>query len=94
MLLPVAAVADTASPAAEYLAAVNQATWLSSLAAAGLALLLGLFLFRQIVAPVRALTKASRNIAAGDLEQPRGHLARRDRTIGGHLQPDGRRPGA
>jgi two-component system OmpR family sensor kinase/two-component system sensor histidine kinase BaeS len=69
VLLPVAAVADTASPAAEYLAAVNQATWLSSLAAAGLALLLGLFLFRQIVAPVRALTKASRNIADGDLEQ-------------------------
>lgn len=69
VLLPVAALANSASPAAEYLAAVNQATWLSSLAAAGLALLLGMFLFRQIVAPVRALTKASRNIAAGDLEQ-------------------------
>jgi signal transduction histidine kinase len=69
MLLPVAAIGDTASPAAEYLAAVNQASWLSSLAAAGLALLLGVFLFRQIGAPVRALTKASRNIAAGDLDQ-------------------------
>lgn len=34
-----------------------------------LALLLGVFLFRQIVAPVRGSTKASRYIAAGDLEQ-------------------------
>jgi HAMP domain-containing protein len=69
VLLPIAAIADTASPAAEYLAEVNRATWLSSLVAAGLALLMGVFLFRQIVAPVRAVTTAAQAIAAGDLEQ-------------------------
>lgn len=69
VLIPVAAIVDNASPAAEYLVEVNRATWLSSLVAAGLALLLGVFLFRQIVAPVRAVTTAAQAIAAGDLEQ-------------------------
>lgn len=69
VLLPVTAIADTPSAAADFLRAVNTATWLSSLAAAALASLLGLFLFRQIIAPVRAVTSAAQQIAAGSLEQ-------------------------
>ena len=69
VLVAVTAVADATSPASAYLTAVNRATWLSGLLAAGLALLSGVFLFRQIVAPVRAVTTAAQAIAAGDLEQ-------------------------
>lgn len=68
-LLAVVAVADAASPASDFLSDVNRSTWLAGLAAGGLALVLGLLLFRQIVAPVRAVTTAAQHIAAGQLDQ-------------------------
>jgi signal transduction histidine kinase len=65
----VAASANVASPASDFLSAVNRSTWLAGLAAGVLALALGLLLFRQIVAPVRAVTGAAQRIAAGQLDQ-------------------------
>ncbi len=68
-LLAVSALATAPSPATEFVGAINRSTWLSSSVAGAVALLLGLFLFRQIVSPVRAVTGAAQRIAAGDLEQ-------------------------
>jgi two-component system OmpR family sensor kinase/two-component system sensor histidine kinase BaeS len=68
-LLAVSALATAPSPATEFVGALNRSTWLSSSVAGAVALLLGLFLFRQIVSPVRAVTGAAQRIAAGDLEQ-------------------------
>lgn len=68
-LLAVSAAATTPSPATDFLRELNRSTWVSSSIAGGLALLLGLLLFRQIVSPVRAVTRAAHRIAAGDLEQ-------------------------
>lgn len=68
-LLVVTATVDNPSPATDFLQALNRSTWLSSLAAGGLALVLGLFLFRQIVAPVRAVTTAALRVAAGEFNQ-------------------------
>lgn len=53
----------------DFLTAINRSTWLAGLAAGGLALLLGLLLFWQIVSPVRAVTNAARRIAVGELDQ-------------------------
>lgn len=61
--------ADVATPASDFLSAVNRSTWLASLAAGGVALLFGLLVFRQIVMPVRTVTAAAQRIAAGQLEQ-------------------------
>jgi two-component system OmpR family sensor kinase/two-component system sensor histidine kinase BaeS len=68
-LLAVLAAADPATPVGDFLRDVNRSTWLAGLAAGGLALALGLLLFRQIVAPVRAVTLAAQRIAAGQLDQ-------------------------
>jgi signal transduction histidine kinase len=68
-LMVVAATSVTPSPAAAFLSALNRSTWLSSLAAGGLALVLGIFLFRQTVGPVRSVTSAAQRIAAGELDQ-------------------------
>lgn len=68
-LLVVTAMVDNPTPATDFLQALNRSTWLSSLAAGGLALVLGLFLFRQIVAPVRAVTTAAQRVAAGEYNQ-------------------------
>ena len=72
---------------AEFLAEVNRSFWLAGLLAAGLALLLGLLLARQLTAPLRALTEAAGRLAdpvtADDVPQVRvrgsdeiGHLGR------------------
>ena len=68
-LLAVSAVTTTSSPATDFVREINRSTWVSSVVAGSLALLLGLFLFRQIVSPVRAVTHAAQRIAAGNLEQ-------------------------
>jgi signal transduction histidine kinase len=68
-LLAVSSTADMATPAGDFLSAVNRSTWLAGLAAGMLALVLGLLLFRQIVAPVRAVTAAAQQLAAGQLDR-------------------------
>ena len=60
---------DIATPPMDFLRAINRSTWLAGLAAGGLALVLGLLLFSQIVSPVRAVTNAARRIAIGELDQ-------------------------
>jgi signal transduction histidine kinase len=49
---------------AQFLAEVQRSLWLAGLLAAGLALLLGLFMARQLTAPLRALTEAAGRLAA------------------------------
>src|SRR5690606_9145424 len=61
--------ADEATPAGGYLRTLYHSIWLSSIVVGILALLLGLLLFRQIVAPIRAVTAAARRIATGHLNQ-------------------------
>lgn len=68
-LLVVAALSGTATPATDFLSEVKRSTWLAGLTAGGLALVLGVFLFRQVVAPIRAVTAAAQEIAAGRLDQ-------------------------
>lgn len=68
-LLVVTATVDSPSPTTDFLQALNRSTWLSSLAAGGLALVLGVFLFRQIVAPVQTVTTAAQRVAAGAFNQ-------------------------
>jgi len=69
-LLPAEGVLDTLPldvHQAEFLTRVRTALWIAALAAFGAALIVGGFLFRSIVAPLRRLTAASRAIAQGDL---------------------------
>lgn len=56
-------------PEQAFLNSVNTAIWIAGLAAAGVAVLLGVFLARGIVAPLRHLTGAAKRIAEGDLSQ-------------------------
>lgn len=68
-LLLVSTTSAPTSASGAFLRQLNASTWLSSLTAAFLALLLGSLLFRQIIAPVRAVTSGAQRIAAGDLNQ-------------------------
>jgi signal transduction histidine kinase len=68
-VLAVSTLSVAASPANDFLGALQRSSWLSGLAAGVLALGLGLVLFRHIVAPVRAVTSAAERIAAGELGQ-------------------------
>jgi signal transduction histidine kinase len=68
-LVAVTSLADGATPAGGYLHTLYISIWLSSITAGALALFLGLLLFRQIVAPIRAVTAAARRVAAGHLDQ-------------------------
>lgn len=68
-LLAVSTTADVTTPAGDFVSALNRSTWLAGLAAGVLALALGLLLFRQIVAPVRAVTTAAQQLAAGQLDR-------------------------
>jgi signal transduction histidine kinase len=61
---------------ATFLARVRRMLWIGALAALGVALIAGGFLFRSITAPLRELTAASEAIAEGDLSvraDVRGH---------------------
>ena len=53
---------------AQFVREVNLSLWWAGLAAAAVALLLGLLLARQLTAPLRALTEAAGHLAAGRLE--------------------------
>lgn len=61
----------------DFLNQMNRSLLLAGLAAASIALVLGFVLFRQITAPLDALTRATRQIAAGDL-RTRAPLGLRD----------------
>jgi signal transduction histidine kinase len=61
--------AQTGSPAGEFLASVNQAIISSAIIAGIIALVLGALLFFQITAPLRQLRKAATAITNGDLNQ-------------------------
>lgn len=58
-----------ASPAGDFLGAVNRSALLAGIAAGSLALILGSVLFVQIIRPLRRLSAAAQGIAAGDLSQ-------------------------
>jgi len=60
---------NVGSAEASFLAAVNRALLWAGLLAVVLAILLGLMLARQMTAPLRALTAAAEEMAAGDLAQ-------------------------
>lgn len=64
-------------PERAFLSTVNTALWIAGLGAGGVAVLLGVFLARGIVAPLRHLTTAAKRIAGGDLAQ-RVPIAGRD----------------
>jgi two-component system, OmpR family, sensor histidine kinase BaeS len=51
----------------DFLGRANRYLWIAGAIAAAVALLLGFLLTRQIIRPVRALTRGAREIAAGDL---------------------------
>jgi signal transduction histidine kinase len=53
----------------DFLRSVNRSILLAGLVTGALALALGLVFFRQITAPLRALTEAAQGVAAGDLNQ-------------------------
>jgi signal transduction histidine kinase len=61
------------SQEAQFVREVNRSLWWAGLAAAALALGLGLLLARQLTAPLRALTQAARRLAEGRLKtEPTG----------------------
>lgn len=68
-LLPVYAGTNLSSTAGDFVASVNHSTWLAGVVASVVALLLGSWLFFQIVSPIQRLTVAAQKIAAGDLGQ-------------------------
>ncbi|MBI2859361.1 MAG: HAMP domain-containing histidine kinase [Chloroflexi bacterium] len=55
------------SAEADFLSRVNRSLWIAGLAAVAAALLVGLFLTRQITRPVRALTRGAREVSKGNL---------------------------
>jgi len=58
-----------ATPAGDFLGAVNRSVVWAGLAAGGVALVLGSVLFFQIVRPLRSLSTAAQGIAQGDLSR-------------------------
>ena len=58
-----------ATPAGDFLGAVNRSALLAGIVAASLALILGSVLFVQMIRPLRRLSAAAKGIAAGDLSQ-------------------------
>jgi len=63
---PVSSGGNTAE--ADFLGGVNRSLWITGAVAAAVALLVGLFLTRQITRPVRALTKGARELSRGNLD--------------------------
>lgn len=58
-----------ATPAGDFLSAVNRSMLWAGLAAGGVALVMGSILFFQIIRPLRSLSAAARGIAQGDLSR-------------------------
>ena len=69
LLITPSNLAQTGSPAGEFLTSVNQAISGSAIIAGIIALIIGTVLFFQITAPLRQLKKAAIAIAGGDLTQ-------------------------
>lgn len=61
--------ATPATPAGDFLGAVNRAVLWAGLGAGALALVIGSVLFYEIVRPLRSLAAAARGIAEGDLQR-------------------------
>ena len=53
----------------DFLEAINRSLWLTGLIAGAAAVLIGVIITRQIVAPLQRLTRAAQQIATGDLSQ-------------------------
>lgn len=68
-LLAVSNVPANQSIGSDFLNAVTRSTWITGLITGVLGLILGFFLFRQIVLPIQAVTGAASKIAAGQLHQ-------------------------
>lgn len=68
-LLAISTTTDVTTPAGDFISALNRSTLFAGLAAGVLALVMGLIFFRQIVSPVRAVTSAAQQLAAGQLER-------------------------
>jgi len=60
---------DPNSPGFAFITAVTRTTWITMLVTALLGVLLGFLIFRQIISPVRSMTRAAQQIARGDLSQ-------------------------
>lgn len=60
---------DPMSPGFSFIEATTRATWITTLITAILAVILGIIIFRQIVSPLRQMTKAAQLITQGDLSQ-------------------------
>lgn len=60
---------DLTQAGKDFLDNLGRALWLSGIAGAALALMLGFFLARQIVAPISKISRASKIISAGNLNQ-------------------------
>ncbi|MCQ3976650.1 MAG: sensor histidine kinase [Anaerolineae bacterium] len=69
--------AAPATPASDFLSAVNRSVLWAGLIAGVVALVLGSVLFFQVVRPLRSLSTAAQGIAQGDLSQ-RAHVGARD----------------
>lgn len=63
----------------DFLEAINRSLWLAGLIAGAAAVLIGVIITRQIVAPLQRLTRAAQRIATGDLSQ-RVPVESRDET--------------
>lgn len=68
-LLAVSSTPASNSISANFLNAVQRTTWITGLITGVLGLLLGFFLFRQIVSPIQTVTEAASNIASGKFHQ-------------------------
>jgi signal transduction histidine kinase len=68
-LLAISTIPVKQSIGSDFLSAVTRSTWITGLITGVLGLILGFFLFRQIVSPIQAVTGAASKIAAGQLNQ-------------------------
>jgi signal transduction histidine kinase len=57
------------SPGFTFITTVTRTTWVTMLIITILGAILGFFIFRQVVSPVRSMTQAAQQIARGDLSQ-------------------------
>ena len=68
-LLAISTIPVKPSIGSDFLNAVTRSTWITGVITGVLGLIIGFFLFRQIVAPIQAVTGAASKIAAGQLHQ-------------------------
>ena len=68
-LLAISTIPVQQSIGSDFLNAVTRSTWITGMITGVLGLVIGFFLFRQIVSPIQAITGAASKIAAGQLHQ-------------------------